>query len=74
MNLAEEAIEETDSTELRDELRQAEEMFARVRSTVESEATGVEQKIASVQALYKKSLLPKNCKLCPKITNGCLGY
>jgi len=55
VDLAQEAVKETDSTELRDDLRQTEEMFARVRSTVESETTGAEQKERLIAQLRTQS-------------------
>jgi RNA polymerase-binding transcription factor DksA len=55
IHLADEAIEETGSTELRDELRQAKEAFARVRTMAESEATGVEQKDRLIAQLRTQS-------------------
>jgi hypothetical protein len=55
VNVAEETVEKTDSTELRDDLRQTEEMFATVRSTVESEATGAEQKERLIAQLRTQS-------------------
>jgi hypothetical protein len=52
---AADAVEKTQSTELRDDLREVEEAVARIRATAEFEASGIEQKDRLVAQLHTQS-------------------